>query len=82
MHAKLLQLCLTLCDPMDCSLAGASVRGMLQTRILKWVAMLPDPGIKSLFESSALAGGLFITGVTWEGLDTLNLNVMLGHSRF
>ena len=32
---KLLQLCLTLCDPMDCSPPGTSVRGILQARILK-----------------------------------------------
>ena len=28
-----------LCDPMDCSLPGSSVRGILQARILEWVAM-------------------------------------------
>ena len=33
------QLCPTLCDPMDCSLSGSSVRGILQARILDWVAM-------------------------------------------
>ena len=32
------QSCLTLCDPMDCSLP-VSVHGILQTRILEWVAM-------------------------------------------
>ena len=36
---KLLQLCLTLCDPVDCSLPGSSVRGILQARILEWLAM-------------------------------------------
>ena len=30
--------CPTLCDPMDCSPPGFSVRGVLQTRILEWVA--------------------------------------------
>ena len=35
--AKLLQLCLTLCNPMDCSPPGSSVYGILQTRILEWV---------------------------------------------
>ena len=29
---------LTLCDSMDCSLSGSSVHGILQTRILEWVA--------------------------------------------
>ena len=32
-------LCLTLCDPMDCSLPGSSVHGIFQARILEWVAI-------------------------------------------
>ena len=31
--------CLTLCDPMDCSPPGSSVRGILQARTLEWVAI-------------------------------------------
>ena len=33
------QPCLTLCDPMDCSPPGPSVHGILQAKILEWVAM-------------------------------------------
>ena len=33
------QLCLTFCDPMDCSLPGSSVHGILQARIVEWVAI-------------------------------------------
>ena len=33
------QLCLTLCNPIDCSLPDFSVHGILQARILEWVAM-------------------------------------------
>ena len=33
------QLCPTLCNPMDCSLPGSSVHGILQARILGWVAI-------------------------------------------
>ena len=33
------QSCLTLRDPMDCSLPGSSVRGILQARVLEWVAI-------------------------------------------
>ena len=33
------QLCLTLCDPVDYSLPVSSVRGILQSRILEWVAI-------------------------------------------
>ena len=40
LHAKSLQLCLTLCDPMDYNPLGSSVHGILQARILEWVAML------------------------------------------
>ena len=42
--AKLLQLCLTLCDPMDCSLPGSSVHGILQARILEPVALPSSRG--------------------------------------
>jgi len=45
MGGKLLQLSLTLCNPMDCSLPGSSVCGILQARTLKWVARpSPPPG--------------------------------------
>ena len=39
MHAKSLQSCLTLLGPMDCSLPGSSVHGILQARILEWIAI-------------------------------------------
>ena len=46
------QSCPTLCDPTDCSPPGFSVHGILQARILEWVAMpssgdLPGPEIES-----------------------------------
>ena len=37
--AKLLQWCLTLCDPIDGSQPGSPVPGILQARILEWVAI-------------------------------------------
>ena len=39
MPAKSLQSCLTLCDHMDCSPPGSSVHGILQARMLEWIAM-------------------------------------------
>ena len=50
-QAPLLQMCPTLCDPMDCSLLGSSVHEILQARILEWLVMtlgvyLPNPGIE------------------------------------
>ena len=38
MKVKVTQSCPTLCDPMECSLPGSSVHGILQARILEWVA--------------------------------------------
>ena len=75
MHALSLQLCPTLCDPMDCSPLGSSVHGIPQARILEWVAVsysrdLPDIGTepKSL-TSPALAGGFFTSLATWEAIN-------------
>ena len=72
MHAKLLQSCLTLRDPMDCSLPGSSVHGILRQKY--WSGLpcpapgdLPDPaiGLMSLL-SPALAGRFFATNSSWE----------------
>jgi len=38
MCAKLLQLCLTLCDPIDGSLPGFLIHGIFQARLLEWVS--------------------------------------------
>ena len=43
-HAKALQSCLTLCDPMDYSPPGSSAHRIFRVRILKWVAMLSSKG--------------------------------------
>ena len=42
------QSCLTLCDPMDCSPPGSSVRGIFQASILEWVAISFSRGSSSL----------------------------------
>ena len=70
-HAKSLQSCPTLCDPMDCSPPGSS-EGILQARILEWAAMpssrwRSNPGIEPVSRTSlALAGRFFTTSVTWQ----------------
>ena len=47
--AKSLQLCPTLCDPMECSPSGSFLQGILQARTLECVAGdLPHPGIEHL----------------------------------
>ena len=75
-HAQSLPLCLTLCNPMDCSPPGSSVQGILQARILEWVAMpspgdLPDPGIKHMSLTSPVLAGRFFTTLEAEQYNTI-----------
>ena len=43
-ESEVAQLCLTLCDPMDCNPPGSSIHGILQARILEWVAVSSSRG--------------------------------------
>ena len=67
MRANALQLCPTLCNPMDCSPPGSSVHGILRARILEWLSCspvgdLPDPGIEPTSPAApALSGRVFTT---------------------
>ena len=71
-HAQLLQLCPTLCDPVDRSPPGSFVHGILQARIFEWVAMSSSRG--SLWPGdrthdscfSCIAGRFFTHWITWE----------------
>ena len=38
-ESEVVQSCLTLSDPMDCSLPGSSVHGIFQARVLEWSAI-------------------------------------------
>ena len=38
-ESEVAQSCPTLCNPVDCSLPGSSIHGILQARILEWVAI-------------------------------------------
>ena len=74
MHPKSFQSYLTLCDPMNCSPPGSSVHGILQARILEWVAM-PSSSRSSwprdwtcILVSPALVDVFFTTSATWEAL--------------
>ena len=37
--SEVAQSCLTLCDPRDCNMPGSFIHGILQVRILEWVAI-------------------------------------------
>ena len=66
---------------MDYSLPSSSLHGILQARVLEWVAMgsspgdLPDSGIEPLsITSPALADKFFTTSAIWEALLCLQYN--------
>ena len=64
-ESEVAQLCPTLCDPVDCNLQGSTVHGILQARVLEWVAIvfsrgLPNPGIEP--GSPALEAGALTSG--------------------
>ena len=63
------QSCLILCDPMDFSLPGSSVQGILQARILEWVAMPFSRGSskpRSRTQVSHITGRVFTIWATRE----------------
>ena len=73
------QLCLTLCDPMDCSLPGSSIHGIFQARILEWTDISFSRGSsqpKDWTWVSCIAGRRFTVWVTREALMTI-LNTVL-----
>ena len=70
--AKLLQLCLTLCDTINCILPGSSVHGILQARILEWVAIpfsraSSRPSEGTCISNVSCIGRLVLyTRITWQ----------------
>ena len=63
---KVAQSCLTLCDPMDCSLPGYFIHGIIQARILEWVAFSRGSfQPRDRTQVSLFAGGLFTIWVSY-----------------
>ena len=50
--------CLTLFDPMDCSLPGASIHGIFQARVLEWVAIAFSEGYLQNLTNYTLLHGM------------------------
>ena len=65
------QSCPTLCDPMDCSPPHSSIQGILQARILEWVAIPFSKGSsqpRDRTRVSCIAGGFFTAWAIWKYL--------------
>ena len=61
-ESEVAQSCPTLCDPVDCSPPGSSIHGILQARILEWVAISfsrESSQHRDLTQVSHIAGGRF-----------------------
>ena len=68
-HVLVVQLCPTVCNPMDSSPSGSSVHGILQTRIMEWVASPFSRGSSRPRDRtcvSCIAGRFFTTWATRE----------------
>ena len=82
MHGCLLQSCPTLCDPMNCSLPGSSVHGILQVRILEWVAISSSKGSSQRRDQtciscdSCIAGGFFYP-LSHQGSPVIGIEAMM-----
>ena len=83
--SEVAQSCPTLCDPMECSLPGSSVSGILQAGILEWVPSpgdLPNPGIEPgspVLQANALLSeppGKSIRGLNYHQFD-FQINFLL-----
>ena len=79
LRCSVTQSCPTLCDSVDRSLPGSSVRGILQARILEWVAIssskdLSDPEMEpGSLTSPPPASRFFTTEPPWKRGDGLSL---------
>ena len=71
-----LQLCPTLCNPIDGSLPGSAVPGILQARTLEWVAMETSPGCS--LEGLTLRLKLQYFGHLMQRADSFEKTLMLG----
>ena len=68
---EVVQLCSTLCDPMDYSLPGSSVHGIFQARVLEWVAISISRGssqARDRIQVSRTAGRCFTVWATRKSL--------------
>ena len=67
--SEVTQSCPTICNPMDCKLQGSSLHGILQARILEWVAISFSRGSslpRDRTHISFSAGGFFTAELRWK----------------
>ena len=77
------QSCPTLCNPVDCSLPGSSVQGILQARILEWIAISFSRGSswpRDWTQVSRIGGRCFNLWATRDNSYRVFLPAMMSHT--
>ena len=80
--SEVTQSCLTLCDPMDCSLPGSSIHGIFQARVLEWVAISFSRGSsrpRDRTQVSHIVGRCFTNWATREALLSLEREALMSY---
>ena len=69
-ESEVAQSCPSLSDPMDCSLPGSSVHGVLQARVLEWGAIAFSQAFKENIDSTHKALSVMSQG--WSSLGNID----------
>ena len=83
-ESEVAQSCLTLCDPMDCSLPGSSVHGIFQARVLEWGAIAFSGPITSNLKDLLVSHPNTPRGPIWAdwGCSSVTLEQQLSTQNF
>ena len=76
-ESEVAQSCLTLSDPMDCSLPGSSVHWIFQARVLEWVAIAFSNDVWVTFKTMIVAEhvGIILARDLWDGKEGDSLDI-------
>ena len=77
-ESEVTQLCLTLSDPMDCSLTGSSIHGIFQVRVLEWDAIAFLKSCITVLTMHVLLCTVFLAFLNLKDI----INFMLIYGRF
>ena len=74
-ESEVTQACLTLCDPMDCSLPGSPIHGIFQARVLEWGAIAFSSNNFSSYQ-------LVIYNIKPQDMSTVSVNIFQSYYFF
>ena len=78
-YVKVAQLCLTLCNPMDCRQTGNPVHGIFQARILEWVDISFSRGSSQPRDGTQVFGIAGRVFTCWATRDLLGMHILGPH---